>query len=280
MSINRPCCITGDAFFRSSGSVLIYVLWILVVISVLAFQLASASRVISVNRSSFANQLKKQMQIESAIQFAMFKIISNQWKDKSFELNLNNQDIGITIFNESGFVSIYEMSNKSLKNIFEFVGLDQTTVKELEKAIVQDKKPQKFNSFFELRQFSGIDDEVVRRLIPLISIYHEEPVNPARSPIEVLMQIHRIDQFGVQKLMETSDEIEKVQLRKNLIESLFAQEIDWSESLSTYYRVHIAIDGLLHRVFLKYNRQQKKYVVVLVDSSEKFGWESILNQKR
>jgi len=268
MSIKNPICLTRNIRSRKSGSVLIYVLWILVVISVLAFQLASASRVITVNRSAFANQLKKQMQIESAIQFAMFKIISDQWQDKPYELNLNNQKINIRIFNESGFVSIYAVNDETLKNIFEYVSLDKTSIEELEKAVKQNDKPQRFNSFSELRQFSGIDDEVLKQLIPLVSIYHEEAVNPLHSPVEVLMLVQRVDQFRVGKLEETTDEIEKVQLRKELVESLYMQTSEFSEDLSNYYRVHINIDGLLHRAFLKYDRKKKKYVVVLIDSSE------------
>jgi len=208
------------------------------------------------------------MQIESAIQFAMFKIISDQWQDKPYELNLNNQKINIRIFNESGFVSIYAVNDETLKNIFEYVSLDKTSIEELEKAVKQNDKPQRFNSFSELRQFSGIDDEVLKQLIPLVSIYHEEAVNPLHSPVEVLMLVQRVDQFRVGKLEETTDEIEKVQLRKELVESLYMQTSEFSEDLSNYYRVHINIDGLLHRAFLKYDRKKKKYVVVLIDSSE------------
>ncbi len=269
MNINYLCRNKRSICFSSSGSILIYVLWILVVISVLAFQLASASKVITVSQSAFANQLKKQMQIDSAVQFAMFKIISKHWKDKLFELNLNNQEIKISIFNESGFVPIYEVGSETLKRIFEFISLDQATVEELEQAISQENKPQRFNSFSELRQFSGIDGEVLKQLIPLVSIYHEDPVNPAYSPVEVLMQFHRVDQFRVQKLMEATDQTEMAQLRNEIIESLFAREMVSSEDLSVYYRVHILLDGFLHRVFLKYNRLQKKYKVVLIDSSEK-----------
>ncbi len=259
----------------SSGSILIYVLWILVVISVLAFQLASASRVLTLNQSAFVNQLKKQMQIESAIQFAMFKIISNEWQDKPYELNLNNQKINIRIFNESGFVSIYTLENETLKNIFEFVSLDESTSEELEEAIVKNKKPQRFNSFSELRKFSGIDENVLKQLIPLVSIYHEEAVNPAHSPVEVLAQVQRVDQFRVEKMQETTDEIEKAQLRKELVESLFMQTSEFSEDISSYYRVHINIDNFLHRAFLRYDRKNEKYVVVLVDSSEAISDESV-----
>jgi len=275
MNIGNPYNQTGDIRSASSGSVLIYVLWILVVISVLAFQLASASRVITVNRSAFANQLKKQMQIESAVQFAIFKIISNGWQDKPYELNLNNQKINIRIFNESGFVSIYTLENETLKNIFEFVSLDEETVEELVNAIEQNEKPQRFNSFSELRQFSGIDDEVLRQLIPLVSIYHEEAVNPVHSPVEVLMQVQRVDQLRAGKLQEATDEIEKAQLRKELVDSLFMQKSEFSDDLSIYYRVHINIDGFLHRTFLKYDRKKKKYVVVLIDSSETISHKNI-----
>ena len=63
---------------KSLGSVLLYVLWILVVISILAFKLTSSSRVVTLNHSAVSTQLKNQMQISSATQFAIFKIISNQ----------------------------------------------------------------------------------------------------------------------------------------------------------------------------------------------------------
>jgi len=268
MSTMRPSCPSGNIQYRNYGSVLIYVLWILVVISVLAFQLATASRVTSANRSAFANQLKKQMQVESAVQFAMFKILSNQWKDKPYELHLNDEKINIRIFNELGFVSIYALGNEALKNIFEFVNLDESIVEELEEAIMPVAKVLRFNSFGELRQFSGINGEVIKQLIPLVSIYHEAPVNPRHSPVEVLMQLHRVDKFRVQKLKEVSDENEAVQLRNEIIETLYLQDSEFSEDLSAYYRVHIKIDKTLHRVFLKYNRQQKKYMVVLIDSSE------------
>ena len=268
MSSVISVCKPTDPTRANTGSILIYVLWILVVISVLAFQLTSASKVSALNHSAFANKLKKQMQLDSAIQFAMFKIISNQWQDRIYELNLNNQSIGISIFNESGFVSLYELNSKTLQRIFQNIGLSEVAADELEKAILSEKHPQRFNSFYELRQFSGIDEEILKRLIPLVSIFHEDLVNPMYSPQEVLMQIERIDQYRVQKLMETTDRNEKNQIRNELVQALFSQEMELSEDLSIYYRAHVTIGGLLHRVFLKYNRQKRKYMVVMIDSNE------------
>lgn len=250
------------------GSILIYVLWILVVISVLAFQLTSASRITTLSQSAFANQLKSQMQLDSAIQFGLFKIRTNAWRDRTFELKLNSQSIGIEIYNESGFFSIYEMSSKSLKKAFDFVSVDSTTVEEIEQAVLEDSPPQRFNSFNELGQFSNIDDEVLKKLIPLISIYHESPANPNYSPAEVLMQFSRVDKYRVQKLMQSSDQAEKVQLRKEIIESLLEQNIESDEDISFYYRLHVSIGNLLHRVFVKYDRRRKKYIVVLINSIE------------
>ena len=91
---------------KQQGSVLIYVLWILVIISTLAFKLGVASNVSAIKNTSLNNQLKRQMQVESAIQFAVFKLIENQWKDESFQLFLNDQLINIQILNESGFLSL------------------------------------------------------------------------------------------------------------------------------------------------------------------------------
>ncbi|MCP3852643.1 MAG: hypothetical protein GY694_20810 [Gammaproteobacteria bacterium] len=133
----------------------------------------------------------------------------------------------------------------------------------------------RFNSFSELRQFANIDETVLGRLIPLVSIFHEEAVNPIQSPVEVLTQIQRVDQFRVGKLQESTDEIERIQLRNELVESLYLQESEFSDNLSSYFRIHVKLDSLLHRVFLKYNRKEKKYVVVLIDSNEVISGENL-----
>jgi hypothetical protein len=269
MNIYRQSWRAGNNRSTSSGSILIYVLWILVVISVLAFQLASASKVMTVNRSAFANQLKKQMQIESALQFAMFKITSDQWKHKSFELNLNNQKINIRILNESGFVSIYEMGSRQLEEIFDLVGLDQTDIEQIKTVLKPGKKQLRFNSFVELRQFAGVDNKILEQLVPLISIFHEEPVNPRYSSEEVLMLIPGIDQYRVQKLKQATNEIERAQLRGELVELISLLGIEVSKYLSEYYRVQILLDGFMYRVILKYNYEHEKYKVLLINSNTK-----------
>jgi hypothetical protein len=79
------------AGYYNRGSILIYVLWILVVISVLAFQLTSSSKATTLNQVAFGSQLKKRMQLNSAIQFAIFQIKADRWQNRSFAFDLNNQ---------------------------------------------------------------------------------------------------------------------------------------------------------------------------------------------
>ncbi len=262
-------CLRKKPVSANAGSILIYVLWILVVISALAFHLAATSRATTLNQSAFANQLKLQMQLNSAIQFSIYKIISNQWKDKDFELDLNNQHIDISVFNEAGYVSIYNLEDKTLKRIFESVNLEESTIEALDEAFTREENPLRFNSFVELQRFEGIDTEMVNLLAPLVSLLHEEAVNPMSAPVEVLMKIPGIDQFRVQKLKEAVDELEKSELRKELTNLLSRLDMTFSENPSAYFRVNISIDGVLNRVFVIYNRQQKKYKVVLVDRAVK-----------
>jgi type II secretory pathway component PulK len=253
---------------RTRGSILIYVLWILVVISVLAFQLSSASRATVLSQSASTNQMKRQLQLDSAVQFAIFKIAGGQWQDRDFELNLNGQRIDVSIFNEAGFVSIYNRESITLQRIFDYLDLDADTVAAIALAVQQEKDPVRLNSFDELRRIDGIDMATVRQLIPLVSIFHEDATNPNYAPADVLMRIERVDQYRVQKLRESSDGTEKAQLRREVVESLMELDEQLAESPSQYYRVHVSIDGALHRVFLKYNRQLKRYLVVLVDDSQ------------
>ncbi len=248
--------------FSNNGSILIYVLWILIVISVLAFQLSAASRVVVVNQSAISNQLKKQMQIDSAVQFAMFKIIKDEWENRSFELNLNGHKMIIKIYNESGFISLYELSNKSLKSIFEMVNMPQETIDNLAVVMQEEDEELRFNSFDELLQFDGINNEILEQLIPYVTIFHADPINPAYSPPEVLMLQPGIDQYRVQKLAESTDINENVYLRDELTNLLVLLGYDLSEDPSTYYRIHIVIDEMIFRVYSLYDRRQKRLKVV------------------
>ncbi|MCP4078471.1 MAG: hypothetical protein GY744_20105 [Gammaproteobacteria bacterium] len=244
------------------GAVLIYVLWILVVISILAFQLTSSNRVITLNHSAVSAQLKNRMQVNSAVQFAIFKIITNQWKDKKYTINLNNQDIGIQIFNEVGFISFYKLRNESLKYIFNLINIDQSTTENI-LDVVKSDETLNYNSFDELHQFEAINKEVLDKLIQIVSIFHEDEVNPSYSPENVLVLLPGVDQFSVRKLLETSDEIEREQLRNSIVDSLETRGLAYSDDIGSYFRVYITLEDLVYRIFLKYDHRQKSYKVVL-----------------
>jgi type II secretory pathway component PulK len=267
MTCHCPTNRVSNRNLRCRGSILLYVLWILVVISVLAFKLSAASRVTTLNQSAFASHLKDQMQLQSAIQFAKFKITMNQWEHQSFNFDLNNQTVQVRIFNESGFVSIYQPGSDTLIGIFERAGVEPEVASMLGEVFASEEQYFRFNSYSELLQFEGINRAKVQRLIPLVSIFHEDLVNPRYSPAELLAQIHGVDNFRAQKLIEAVDDEEKDELRQVLSDSLFQRGTEVTDSHSIYYRVSILIDGQLHRVFLRVNGREESYQVVLVESN-------------
>ncbi len=244
----------------SQGSILLYVLWILVVISALAFKLSSASRVVMTKQVSEVSQIKKKLQLRSAIQFARFKINSNNWENIKFEQNLNDQRISIQIYNESGFVSLYDLSSQSLKNVLDSANISSDGLGDF-KYLVEEKN-LRFNDFAELTQFEGITEQEVNALIPYVSIYHEDAVNPDKSPASVLLKLEGVDQYRVNKIIESTDAEEKKVLRKEVVEILKSHNFATSENETNYFRLHISLDSRLYRVFLRYDRRSKGFVVV------------------
>ncbi len=250
---------------RESGSILIYVMWILVLISGLALQLTSASRVVTLNQSAGAKQLKTQMQIESAIQFAQYNIMIGSWQDRSFDFFLNEQKLSIEVINESGFISIYDLQDKDLKNAFNRVDLGPETVDALAAAFGEDEDQVRFNSFDELLRLDGIDVHHLARLVPVISIYHQDAINPQHSPAEVLMLLDGVDQYRVRKLMEAVDHEERWQLRNELVDIISRREDELSQDDSDYYRIRITLDGDRYRVILRADRRLKGFKTLLVE---------------
>ncbi len=213
-----------------------------------------------IKQVSQVSQIKKDLQLKSATQFAMFKIINGDWRNNKFELNLNDQRINIEIFSESGFVSLYDLSSQSLKNVLETSSIDTSNLDELNRQIREDNL--RFNDFMELTQFEGISAQDVRQLIPLVSIYHQEGVNPNESPTGVLFMLQGVDTFRVNKLIESTDSEEKAELRREIVEILRSGDQSYSETTNEYYRVHILLDNRLYRVFLKQKRRSDDFLVV------------------
>ncbi len=245
---------------KNTGSILLYVLWILVVISLLAFKLSSASRVVMLKQVSDVSQIKKGLQLNSAIQFASFKILRDDWENKKFKLNLNNQEIIIEIFNESGFISLYDLSSLSLNNVIKTSNISSDVQDEL--ALQFDEKNLRFNDFMELTQFDGISEEDVRQIIPYVSIYHQDGVNPSQSPADVLLMLEGVDKYRVNKIKESTDRDEIIALRRELVDLLSAGNAKVSESVNNYYRIHISLKSRFYLVFLKFNGRNKDFIVV------------------
>jgi len=244
-------------YTRSAGSILIYVLWILVLISGLAFQVTANSRVKTLHQSAAASQLKTRLQIESAIQYAEFKILAKQWRDRRFELFLNKQNLRIEVFNESGFISLYEPNNPDLRNVFETVGLGSNTIQALAKAVESEKGQVRFNCFDELLGVEGIDAAKLAQLAPLVSIFHEDPVNPSQAPNDVLAVIDGIDRRRVQLMAEAVDPAARRQLRDELVGIVSRGEGEFSRDTGPYYRIRLSLGSDRYRIIVKDNRQHR-----------------------
>ena len=253
---------------RCRASILIYVLWILVVISALAFQLASSSRVFSLNQSAMARQAKDQMQVESAIQFARFKIRSKQWENREYTLNLNNQKINVRIFNEAGYLSLYNLRSESLKKIFKTINIGSEAVEKLDNYLNDSGKTVKLNDYLELLPILEIDHATLVRLSSMVSILFDGEVNPFYSPIKVLMQLPHVDRFRVQQLAATQDPADKMRIRNELVEQLALSSGGLDGDLSVYYRVYISFAEKRFKAFLKYDRRKKQYLTVMMLDDE------------
>lgn len=271
---NVPVMMASAKYSRAS--VLIYVLWILVVISALAFQLATSSKVMSLDQSAAGRQLKDDMQLQSAIQFARFKIASNQWDNGEYELNLNNQDLKIHIFNESGYISLYNLRSESLKNVFKSLNISHENVTKLENKLDNNGKVTKLNDYLELLQNSIVDRRTLDRLVSLVSILSDGEVNPFYAPVEVLMKIPGVDQYRVRKMAETSDREEAMHLRNEIAEQLSSRSAESQGDLSPYYRVLVTFSKKSYWAFLKYDRRDKNYKTVLTFNAHAENQQEIL----
>ncbi len=239
---------------------MLYVLWILVVISLLAFKFSSASRVVVLKQVSSVSQIKKKMQIDSVIQFASFKLLSDGWQDEDFELNLNGQSINVSIYGESGFLSFYDLSSESLKKIFETTKVSASSIEEMMSQV--SKNNLVFNDFMEIAQFDGVSIDDVKKIIPFVSIYHQNKVNPEFSPVEVLYILDGVDKYRVDKMMESTDKEEFRGLRKEVVDILRNGRSNVSNGVANYYRVHALFDDKLYRIFLKFDPRSPEIVVV------------------
>jgi hypothetical protein len=248
-----------------SGAILIYVLWILVVISTLAFQLAQQSRVVVVNQAAQTRQLKTEMQLKSALEFARFQVIGNQWKDRDFLLEINNQRMKINILNEAGFISIYNLSSKSLKSIFELVKMEPQAIDALTEVVESKQNPRFLNNFHELTEIEGVDELLARRLAHYTSVFHTDSASPYFAPSHVLMELAGVDRYLVGQLREEQDIAERLLIRQRLAEILSAHGDVGSDVPAVFFRVIIELENVRYRVFVRFDQRQESFKVVYTD---------------
>jgi len=244
---------------KAGGSILIYVLWILAVISALAFRLSALNRSDVLQQAAQTRHLKEEMQLMSALRLAGYRIQREGWKGGQYRIKLNQQDINIEIINESGYIGLHDLGSASLKKALKAVGLDPNL---LAKRVLSDGDASdrlRINDIDELLAFEGIDEDKLWRLGAYVSIFNDGPVNPSEAPPEVLMVLSRVDQYRVRRLMEETDENERRKLREEIVNLLNTQDTELTDELSTYYRVIITIGEKQYRATIRYDRAAKRF---------------------
>jgi len=253
-SLNRP----GP----NRGSILIYVLWILVIVSVLAWQLASSSRTTVLDRKAASAAMERELQLLSVQRFAEFRILSGDWKHEKYEFELNEEPITIKIINESGYISFSDLRNKSLIKAFQSVRLVPELLEILKKYKSTDESTVHLTEPEQLARLLGLDEMQTWRLLEHVSLLHQGPVNLAEAPDSVLAVMYRVDQYRVEQLLQADSREERNRLRSEIVEQLMNQGEGTSEEMSAYYRVLAGIGDRQYRIQMRYDRDEDRFKIL------------------
>lgn len=246
----------------SQGSILVYVLWVLVIVSLLAWQLAASSRSMLLERQAASRDLEEQLQLMSARRFAEFKILSGRWITGEYRFKLNNEEIQLEIINESGFPGLLDMSNKSRNRLFERINLDSVALEKLENNVDESGRRIPISSEEQLSSLLELDDELTWRLMERISLLHEGGVNLEQAPVEVLEVQPGVDQYRLQLLRSAETDQERRHLRSEIVESLLARSEDFDEEMSPYYRLRVQLGDRAYRIVLRHDRDEDRFKVL------------------
>ena len=246
----------------SRGSILIYVLWILVIVSVLAWQLASSSRVTVLDRKAASAAMERDLQLLSVQRFAEFRILSGDWKHEKYEFELNEEPITIKIINESGYISLSDLRNKSLKRVFQAVNLDPQLLEKLDKNEAEEENRITIVDPSQLARFLGLDEVQTWQLLERISLLHQGPVNLDEAPDSVLAVMYRVDQYRIEQLLQVDNEEERNRLRSEIVDQLMNQGEESGDEMSAYYRVLARIGDRQYRIQMRYDRDEDRFKVV------------------
>jgi len=237
-------------------------LWILVIVSVLAWQLASSSRVTVLDRKAASAAMERDLQLLSVQRFAEFRILSGDWKHEKYEFELNEEPITIKIINESGYISLSDLRNKSLKRVFQAVNLDPQLLEKLDKNEAEEENRITIVDPSQLARFLGLDEVQTWQLLERISLLHQGPVNLDEAPDSVLAVMYRVDQYRVEQLLQAENEEERNRLRSEIVDQLMNQGEETSEEMSAYYRVLAQIGDRQYRIQMRYDRDEDRFKVV------------------
>ncbi len=207
--------------YRASGVILISVLWLLVLLSGLAFSLSYSSRLANQNISHIVAGRQGLYLAEGAVQMVIASLLQEDEMDRplgdaeELEIDLPGGSASVTLVDENGKVDINHASGILLSNLFKVFLVEDAEADALADAIIDYRdtddlrslngaesveyeqaglpwgaKNALFASVFELKKVLGMRPEIFDAVLPYITVYSEQSgVNPEVAALPVLMAI-------------------------------------------------------------------------------------------
>lgn len=223
----------------SRGVALIFVLWVLALLAVVAATLTVSARsdlalARNLQASARADALAQAGILRAAIGLAATEADHRWLAGQIYALRLGDGAVTMTIENEAGKIDLNHGHDAHLIGLFEGLGVEPNAAAALVDAIVDyrdadnlrrlngaedpdyraaglrhEAKDAPFVSVSELALVMGMTPELVRRVAPFVTIYSERPkIDLLTAPAEVLLAVPGIFRQDVERLIAARDELQ------------------------------------------------------------------------
>lgn len=217
---------------RGAGVALVGVLWLLVLLSLIALNLAAGSRTELQLASNARLAASARHVAEAGVNWGLWSLLqanTSGWlADGSMRsLELDGIRVEVALFDEQGKIDLNEADPQLLVGLFESVGLDEKAALAQVDAILDWRdeddllRPagaeqeqyravglpgpanRAFERLQELRQVLGMSEALYRQVLPALTLYsNKAEVNPLVAPREVLLALPGISLESIERYIE------------------------------------------------------------------------------
>lgn len=228
--MNRFFCVRA----RSRGVALIFVLWLLALLTLLLGSFALITRTESLQARHLFDTTRARYAAEAGINQAAWSLSlpdpTMRWlpDGREYRIQFEEAEISIRITDESGLIDLNAAEVQTFTNLFVAAGVDLAAATAIAESILDWRdgddlkmlngaedadyraagypygaKDAPFDLVAELQQVMGMDYELYLRVAPALTVYSGQAVpNLAYAPIEVIRAFPNIDPAMAQLLIE------------------------------------------------------------------------------